>query len=344
MDRPRLATARLVLDGLGPADRPALAEMVSDHDVVSMLCRWPWPPELSMVDDLIASNRSDPTKGFAIRYGDEFAGTIGAGPRVGFMLRRGFWGRGILTEALTAVQKHAFDTLDYPALGAEVFDDNPASATVFRKCGWTEGARGRSMSAARGRMVPDRVFSLSRDDWRARPPLYLRTRNLVLRPIPANDVPAFAAFAGRHDVARMTASIPHPLTLDAAVDWLEKRQWCGKPAYVAGIYRQDRLIGIAGLGGDPTSLLYAIDPAEAGRGHATEAARAVIDDATDRWPIPEIHADSFADNPASLRVLEKLGFQRTGTGMGTSLARDRADPIVGFRLTPAPCRFKRCEL
>lgn len=344
MDSPRLATLRLVLDGLGPADHAPLAEMVSDYGVVSMLARWPWPPDLSLVDDLIARNQSDPTRGFAIRYGDELAGTIGSGPRVGFMLRRGFWGRGVLTEALTAVQKHAFETLGHEGLEAEVFDDNPASATVFRKCGWNEGARGQSMSLARGALVPDRAFTLARADWRAYAPLYLRTRNLVLRPIPDSDFPAFAAIASQVDVARMTASIPHPLTEEAAANWLEGRRWRGRAAYVAGIYRQDRLIGIAGLGGAPLSLMYAIDPAEAGRGFATEAAAAVIGDAVDRWGVDEIHADSFADNPASMRVLAKLGFERTRMSSGRSLARPDPGPVAEFRLTPAPHGFKRCGL
>jgi RimJ/RimL family protein N-acetyltransferase len=48
-----------------------------------------------------------------------------------------------------------------------------------------------------------------------------------------------------------------------------------------------------------------------GKGFATEASRALIDIAR-TLKLPRLEASHFVDNPASGRVLEKLGFVPTG--------------------------------
>ena len=49
-----------------------------------------------------------------------------------------------------------------------------------------------------------------------------------------------------------------------------------------------------------------------GQGLSTEAAKAIIKEARETLGIKALMAGAFADNPSSLRVLEKLGFKRTG--------------------------------
>jgi RimJ/RimL family protein N-acetyltransferase len=61
--------------------------------------------------------------------------------------------------------------------------------------------------------------------------------------------------------------------------------------------------------------------------------QALLADAIPRFALTEIDADHFADNPASGRVLLKLGFAKTGTGTGTSGARDGPAPMVTYRWT-----------
>lgn len=67
------------------------------------------------------------------------------------------------------------------------------------------------------------------------------------------------------------------------------------------------------MGPEP-QLLYAFVEAATGRGHATEAAQALLRLATDPAGsrLAEVTAAVDAPNTASLRVLEKLGFERTG--------------------------------
>lgn len=79
-------------------------------------------------------------------------------------------------------------------------------------------------------------------------------------------------------------------------------------------------------------LLYALVEAATGRGYATEAARALVRLASDPAgaDMAEIPAAVDAPNTASSRVLEKLGFERTGQVPGafgpTFLYRWRRPP------------------
>ncbi len=61
-------------------------------------------------------------------------------------------------------------------------------------------------------------------------------------------------------------------------------------------------------------LSYFINPALWGRGFATEGAAAMLDLAFDRLGLMRVSASCMSCNPASRRVMEKLGFQYEGTG------------------------------
>lgn len=60
---------------------------------------------------------------------------------VGYWLGEQFWGRGVMTEALIAVADFSFDNFPLRPLAAEVFANNPASARVLEKAGFTFEAR-----------------------------------------------------------------------------------------------------------------------------------------------------------------------------------------------------------
>src|SRR5690242_11689327 len=55
---------------------------------------------------------------------------------VGYWLGEEFWGRGIMTEALTAVTDFCFNSFSLRRISAEVFSNNPASARVLEKAGF----------------------------------------------------------------------------------------------------------------------------------------------------------------------------------------------------------------
>ena len=75
-----------------------------------------------------------------------------------------------------------------------------------------------------------------------------------------------------------------------------------------------RIVGACGLGRRPSGAVemgYWIAQPHWGKGFATEAGRALIDIAR-TLKLPRLEASHFVDNPASGRVLEKLGFIPTG--------------------------------
>lgn len=168
-------------------------------------------------------------------------------------------------------------------------------------------------------------------------PLNLRTARLVLRPLRDADWPELARIGGQRQVARMMSSLQAPWPEQDVRAWIARSAWRGRPGFRLAVCLPDgALIGTVGIGPEaPPSCAYFIDPAHAGQGFATEAMQALLADAIPRFAFTEIEADHFADNPASGRVLLKLGFVKTGTGTGTSGARDGPAPMVLYRWTQA---------
>jgi len=82
-------------------------------------------------------------------------------------------------------------------------------------------------------------------------------------------------------------------------------------------HESGRLVGEAGLfplspGGPDISLGYAFGPAHWGRGYATEAARAVLDEAFGPLRMKRVVAITREANAGSRNVLRKLGFRMDG--------------------------------
>ena len=55
---------------------------------------------------------------------------------MGYWLGEEFWGRGVMTEAVTAVTDFCFENFLLRRISAEVFANNPASARVLEKAGF----------------------------------------------------------------------------------------------------------------------------------------------------------------------------------------------------------------
>ncbi|WP_343527959.1 GNAT family N-acetyltransferase [Sphingomonas sp.] len=168
--------------------------------------------------------------------------------------------------------------------------------------------------------------------------MFARTPRLLLRPAWPEDATALVQAIGHEPIARMAARIPHPYTHDDAQSWLA--QPCGptEPRFL--ITALDRngppeLIGGIGItrGDTGHELGYWLTPSAWGCGYATEAGHAVVGIARHALPISRLSAWHFADNPASGRVLAKLGFQPTGQHMPrVSAGRDAPSPSLHHAL------------
>lgn len=104
------------------------------------------------------------------------------------------------------------------------------------------------------------------------------------------------------------------------------------------------MIGTVGIGGDPVSVAFFIDPSHWGRGYATEALGAFLSAVMPRFGLGVVEAGRFEDNPASGAVLQKVGFVETGAEVEASAARDSESTVRGYRLDLERLRVGRLTM
>jgi len=80
---------------------------------------------------------------------------------VGYWLGEEYWGRGIATEALTAITRYAIHDHRFTRLFGKVFAHNLASARVLEKAGFTFEARLRRSAIKDGEMVDQLLYGLT---------------------------------------------------------------------------------------------------------------------------------------------------------------------------------------
>ena len=167
--------------------------------------------------------------------------------------------------------------------------------------------------------------------------MFARTARLLLRPGWAEDAPALAAAIGDERIVRNLATAPWPYRLRDAEAYLAQPR---DPLLLSFLIfertdAEPRLLGSCGLGRRPSGAVemgYWVARRYWGRGFATEASRALLDIAR-TLRLPRLQASHFIDNPASGRVLEKLGFEPVGiTAPRLSCARGSDAPARLFRI------------
>jgi RimJ/RimL family protein N-acetyltransferase len=148
--------------------------------------------------------------------------------------------------------------------------------------------------------------------------MFARTERLLLRPGWGEDAPAlFNAIADEAIVDKLPGT-PWPYRAEDAEAYLARDKKPGElPELLiyARTHGVPKLVGGIALredGEDGAELDYWIARPCWGLGFATEAGHAVVDMARDGLRLPSLRSGHFTDNPASGRVLEKLGFVPTG--------------------------------
>jgi RimJ/RimL family protein N-acetyltransferase len=149
----------------------------------------------------------------------------------------------------------------------------------------------------------------------------LETARLVLRPFRLDDAPDVQRLAGDRAIAATTLAIPHPYVDGMAQKWISKHQTYfdqGKGITFAISRRTDgSLVGamsLMGLEADHQAELgYWVGRPYWDQGFCTEAGEAVLRYAFTQLDLVRVHCHHFARNPASGRVMRKLGMQHEGT-------------------------------
>ena len=166
--------------------------------------------------------------------------------------------------------------------------------------------------------------------------MFARTDRLLLRPGWPEDAEALFRSIADEGIIRNLSSAPWPYRLSDADAFLASERSLSQPRFL--VFRRTdgapELIGSVGFGRRPdgqSEFGYWIARQHWGRGYATEAGEAVLALARHSLKVSRLNAGHFVDNPASGRVLEKLGFRPTGIVMPYfSAGRGEATPCKLF--------------
>ncbi len=146
--------------------------------------------------------------------------------------------------------------------------------------------------------------------------MFARTTRLLLRPGWTEDVAALARAMTDEPIVRSLATSPWPYGVAEAEAFLAAPRDPVLPSFLITVRTAGapRLIGACGFGRRPSGAVeldYWIARRHWNQGYATEAGRALVEIAR-TLKLGQLQASHFVDNPASGRVLEKLGFVATG--------------------------------
>lgn len=84
---------------------------------------------------------------------------------MGYCLSRKYWNHGMMTEALSAVQKFLFEEVEFNRIEAYYLAANPASGKVMEKSGMKyEGIRRQYAKDSQGNFVDLATYAILRDD------------------------------------------------------------------------------------------------------------------------------------------------------------------------------------
>ncbi|HMU30206.1 MAG TPA: GNAT family N-acetyltransferase [Nitrospira sp.] len=145
------------------------------------------------------------------------------------------------------------------------------------------------------------------------------TKRLRLRPFQTTDAEAVHRLAGSQDVAAGTF-LPHPMDRQAAQDWVTERlkdQAAGTGVtFAITLLENGELIGSIGmelmLVHEQGRLTYWLGRDYWNQGYGTEAVTALVEYGFNSLSLHRIYAPHFHTNPASGRVLQKVGMTYEG--------------------------------
>lgn len=144
----------------------------------------------------------------------------------------------------------------------------------------------------------------------------LETERLLLRPPRAADISHFVPLLNDFEVSQNLSRVPYPYTEDDACAFIVKLASAiaaGTEYVFAILIKPGVFIGLCGIHPENGwEFGYWLGKPFWGKGYATEAGRRAVTFAFKDLNAEALNAGWFHDNPASGRVLAKLGFQPAG--------------------------------
>jgi ribosomal-protein-alanine N-acetyltransferase len=166
----RLQLSKCTIRPWTESDAASLARHANNRHVsMHLRDRFPFPYELEQAQAFLGriTTQSPPTV-WAIEVDGEAIGGIGIEPgtdvervsaEIGYWLGEAFWGRGIATEAVSAVTVEAFKRFEITRLYAMAFADHAASLRVLEKAGYSREGHLRQSAIKDGKIRDQLLFA-----------------------------------------------------------------------------------------------------------------------------------------------------------------------------------------
>lgn len=176
---PTLPTARLLLRPFAETDADAIYAL---HSNARVLRYWDSPPweDRARAQAFLAACRQMEADASGARFAIEtlqpraFVGwcamfrwnPVYRSLGIGYCLDEPAWGQGYATEAVRAMLRWAYETLDLNRVEAELDTRNGASARVLEKLGFEREGLRREDCVVSGEVSDSWIYGLLRRDWR----------------------------------------------------------------------------------------------------------------------------------------------------------------------------------
>ena len=127
---------------------------------------------IDYISSMISADENE-TFAFAITVDDKAVGSIGVfrqdnihrqTAELGYYIAEKYWGKGLMTEAVTQMCEYVFEKSDIIRIYAEPFAYNAASCRVLEKVGFQYEGTLRSNAVKNGKVIDMKMYSLLRTE------------------------------------------------------------------------------------------------------------------------------------------------------------------------------------
>lgn len=148
----------------------------------------------------------------------------------------------------------------------------------------------------------------------------ITTERLLLRMFKKSDAETVTNLCNNYNIYKSTLNLPYPYSMECALSWIENHidNFNANKSYEFAITDKEtgQLYGAIALSNNQRynngEIAYWIGEEFWGNGYATEASKAILEFAFKEKQYHRVFARYFASNPASGKVMEKLGMIKEG--------------------------------
>ncbi len=330
MKTPILETERLILRPLCVEDAKAVFEWASDERVAKFMI-YPKHTDIKTTVEWLQSIDHSSDTAYDFGFVEKSSGTlIGSGGlywederqqwRVGYNLRFDRWHKSYATEAALEMVRFAKQELNAERIGSEHAIENVASGKVLQNCGLVFTGYGEYTKYDGSKTFRCREVLWTKNGEELthhKGTVTLKTERLILRKFMKSDYKDIFKWASNPKVTRYLSYPTHKSLEDSnriARLWEESAK--KDDNYNWAIVYKDKVIGnICVVSHDnlwEAGMAWQIDATCWNQGIMTEAATAVFDFLFNEVGFHRIYSGHDTRNPASGKVMEKLGMKKEG--------------------------------